>query len=302
MSKKKICFFFLILLISIAIASCQSNLTQSTNTPYVGPAPKLNLGKPETAFWELADDSTLQVGSSSIAIQAIYLNGQETILFFTLSGIGFDEFTPGVPIQITDQEGYSSKLLKVVPFGKVGNLSAGMMVFEPRRVGGQKLTLQWTTKNVSSQAETLIASFTKEAYRDYSYRTYFSAQDRPIEQNGYRISIRWALNPGDQKEAVPGEIVPPGTQVGDVKQTPSSSIPRTPTLVTRNPLAKLPPGVSILQECSLIFEEVEARRIETINVQVLDNANAIVQSGKSVSVPQPIIINENVPTPTNPYP
>jgi hypothetical protein len=302
MTKNKNSFFFLILLMSLAIASCQSNLTQSTNTPYDGPAPELNLGKPETAFWKLAEDSTLQVGRSSIAIQAIYLNGQETMLFFTLSGIGFDEFTPGIPIQVTDQEGYSSKLLKVVPFGKVGNLSAGMMVFEPRRLGGQTLTLRWTAKNGSSQAEKLIASFTKEAYRDYAYRTYFSAQDRPIEQNGYRISMRWALTPADQKEAVPAEIVPPGTRVGGVKQTPTPAIPRTPTLVTRNPLTKLPPGVSILQECSLIFEEVEDHRVETINVQVLDNANAIVQSAKSVSIPQPIIIYEIVPTSINPYP
>jgi hypothetical protein len=61
-------------------------------------------------------------------------------------------------------------------------------------------------------------------------------------------------------------------------------------------------GVSILQELALVIEEMEKDQITVINVQLLDNASAVVQSGQVVTMPEPILINASPPAPGQPYP
>jgi hypothetical protein len=52
------------------------------------------------------------------------------MLFFTLPGIGFDEFAPGVPFQIVDQVGVTSKLIKVVTSEWLVTYPPGLFVLQ----------------------------------------------------------------------------------------------------------------------------------------------------------------------------
>lgn len=296
MRRDRISHILLIILISMIVFSCQSNISQSLDATSIEPTSASVYLKPLTASWRLVDESLFQQDSSSVAIQAIFLNDQETILFFTLSGMGFEEFVPGIQVQITDEVGHSSKLLKVVPLREVGNLSVGIMVFEPRWVGTQKLFLLWPNINLGEPTKNLVAIFSGDASKeDVVDRTFYASHDSLVEQGNYQISISWGFQHILDENIVPQKIGSP--------EAPISGIQQTSTPSPYQPIIGLDSGVSVMQECSLVIDDLEQNQKNIINVQLLNNANAIVESGGVISMPSPIIISEPEPYPVpSPYP
>jgi hypothetical protein len=277
------------------VISCKSEITRQSTATDIGSTSVPIYLKPLRAAWWPADDNLIQQENTSIAIDGFYLNGQATILAFRLSGAGFEAFTPGIPVQITDETGYSSKLLRVIPLGMIDKLAAGMMVFEPRRVGASKLYLHWPSVENGAPLEKLIAYFSGEPWEDYGDRTYFARPRDPVNLDGYQITVGWWIEFDQQNnEATAAVLSPEATEPGP-HPTSTACVPQ--------PLAELPPGVSIMTQCSLFIKNSEKGQTQTIHVQLLTDTNAVIQSNGIVSVPSPIIINEPAPTPVPPaYP
>jgi hypothetical protein len=271
------------------VISCKSEITRQSTATDIGSTSVPIYLKPLRAAWWPADDNLIQQENTSIAIDGFYLNGQATILAFRLSGAGFEAFTPGIPVQITDETGYSSKLLRVIPLGMIDKLAVGMMVFEPRRVGASKLYLHWPSVENGAPLEKLIAYFSGEPWEDYGDRTYFARPRDPVNLDGYQITVGWWIEFDQQNnEATAAVLSPEATEPGP-HPTSTAYVPQ--------PLAELAPGVSIMTQCSLFIKNSEKGQIQTINIQLLTDTDAILQSNGVVSMPGPIIINEPVPTP-----
>lgn len=297
MKAKLLIYISLFIIIGLFIISCSSPAVQKSMGPEATNTPKPVLLHPITALWEISNTTFSTSTGIPFTVLAIYLSGDNTSIIFMLPLTKTDELKSEAPQKIVDETGYSSRLLKIIPLSNDEKLTFGMLQFEPRRVGAQKLSLVSFSKKSDIVNEITFADFTGNPSEDVADRIYFDSQSGPIEQGDFLVSFRWSLLP--DKQASKGTlIVPMETEVQPGKY-PTLTPPIPELLTTTN----VKEGALVMRNLSIEVQGKEKGVTNIYNIQMLDDGSTLVGDGDQVSIPTPIVINEVITTASStPYP
>ena len=180
------------------------NVTQTSKPESVGPV------GPFEAEWEFVDMPVLATDNLHIAVYAIGLDGQNTIVIYSATGseaINFPESSTA--IQIRDNSGSIVELISTTPLAYLDQIYFGIMRFEPRPIGASELYLQLNQdSDEAGILDVLIARLSEQPENPstYNIRTCLLNTGETLEQNEYHIMFT-------------GWIAPPSS----VKITPNSS-------------------------------------------------------------------------------
>jgi len=175
--------------------------------------------------WETVDQPILSTGEFSLAIYALRLTGQDTVLLYSITGIGADQFTgPGKIIQMKDNADNVLGLIASGSLARLDSIEFGYLKFSPRQVDSIELFLQVNQGTKSEDMMEIPVARLVNAPEDpsvYQTRTYLLGTDKVTDQDNFRISfVSWAapsyvqstITPSVQISAYPPPVGEIGTE------------------------------------------------------------------------------------------
>jgi hypothetical protein len=205
-------------------------VTPNLQIPTSSPAIFLS---PLRTYWEIEDQPVLSTNEFSLVIYALWLTGNDTVLLYSIEGIGADQLTgPGNTIQLKDNTGQGMELMSSGSLARLDSVEFGYLKFPARPVDSQNLILQVThgTKR-EDLVEIPVARLTNapEDPSVYQLRTYLLGTDDVFTQGDLRISfVGWAapssglsatITPSVQISAYPPPV---GFYEADALPTPTA--------------------------------------------------------------------------------
>jgi hypothetical protein len=285
-------FIFAFLLLA---TSCSVKPHESVYIPAASKTISPKLLGVVTTHWDLGKNLELTSNGFSLTVYGVVLTGDKTTVFITLTGINLQDLTSIQTIQLIDNNNLVSPLIYAIPIMQQEELIFGLLVFEARRSGANFINFQLAMKsNPADVAGFLLASLNGSQSEDSINSTYTIAQEVPIDQNKYRISLVWSLPPGVQIEKVSDPAKTPNNS-SDTKPLP------TPTVIPTVELMPLAPGIFVQSNASFRIEDIDSGEIHYIGVQLLSNGNAVVLINDKAEQSVPVFVVTSTPTP-EPYP
>lgn len=171
-------------------------LTSATKTPIptsVGP-----IG-PFDAEWEFVDSPVISTENLQIAIYAIGLDSQNTIVLYSVTGLDAADFLKSeANIQIRDNSGKTIEFLSITPIAHHDQIHFGVMRFEPRPQDSSELFLKFDQDSDEANInEVPIVRFREppENPSTYNSRTYLLSIGETLEQSNYKIEFTGWIAP-----------------------------------------------------------------------------------------------------------
>jgi hypothetical protein len=181
---------------------------------------------PFEAEWEFEDSPVISTENLQIAVYAIGLDSQNTIVLYSVAGPDSVDFSKSeANIQIRDNSGKTIELLSITPLAHHDQIHFGVMRFEPRPQDASELFLQFDQDSDGTNIyEVPIARIREppENPATYNSRTYLLSIGETLEQSDYKIEFT-------------GWIAPPSSVLTATQDLPeSSTVRRKATLLLEN--------------------------------------------------------------------
>jgi len=191
--------------------------------------------RPLLTQWQIVDQPIFLTREYSLAIYALRLTGQDTVLLYSITGIGTDQFTgPGTTVQLKDNAGKVSDIIASGTLARHDSIEFGYLKFSPRPVDSKELILQVNQgTKPEDMLEIPVARLVNapENSSAYQIRTYLLGTNKVFNQDNFRISFAsWAA-----PSSVLSSII-----------TPSAQIPAYPPPVDKNEADTLPTPTAII--------------------------------------------------------
>ena len=154
---------------------------------------------PFEAEWEFVDSPVISTENLQIAVYAIGLDSQNTIVLYSMAGLDAADFSKSeANIQIRDNSDKTIELLSITPIAHYDQIHFGVMRFEPRHQDASELFLifdQDTDETNINEVPIARLSEPPENLASYNSRTYLLSIGETIEQSDYKIEFAGWIAP-----------------------------------------------------------------------------------------------------------
>jgi hypothetical protein len=239
-------------IIVVFCAGCSTTAQKTPETISATPTQPIMLGGPVTQ-WELVDLPILTTEDYSLAVYALRLTGQDTIILCSITGAGSDKFAElSAIVHLQDNAGRISSIVSAGTFATLDATEFGFLKFSPRPVGASELILQ--VSQGTGFVDLPIAFFASppEDISVYHIRTYLLGSNQVVEQNGFRLTFRsWSAPAPGNVTLTPVVELPASTSTSGEAEAGALS-----TATPYHPQPIIPrEGVTVTNEATLQIED-----------------------------------------------
>jgi hypothetical protein len=147
--------------------------------------------------WQLGDNLLIQSKSWSLAIHALQLEAEDTILFVSLSGLALDELTSQYTVSMIDNAGKEYKLRDAIPLTSRDQLQVGALVLLPPTPEADELNLVIKQGDTAPLQMQIAKGTGPQEWRQRSGAVTLLFRKGYLDQSNYRISYNGASVTGD---------------------------------------------------------------------------------------------------------